>query len=1078
MSPPARTTAPPAPAAPTPIPPAPASAPGTPGALAAQVARTVTAPTPPLPEQAPAHELQLRGGEALEAPPDVLDYVRAGERRGAPVRVRAGTVAAGLLTVTATRDGHLRTTGPLQGIPLLMPLTEPLRAVGIEPVLAVRVGPKGTVTGFASLRTEGGAVVGSDDRLGQTLRKNAAAVGWQGLDRLRLPNVTNRLEGPTLVVGASNLRFGIAGFLDGEGAFEARNETVTFDATATGKVPGLAEIRIPIRREADGSLSGKVTVDLDDLKGFTGQVEASYAGGAVDIIGTVQYANEKFDGSVTIAATDRANAAQLTAAHTPAEVESAAPAVDGAAAPAATAPPAAAPATAPATGDEDAAPPGRVTAKPGPRVIVGWGTVTVQLAEWLTGEAAVVVDPDGDVTIVGKITPQMTKPLFEQEDHHQPLGSLQVSAGYGLPVVGNVGLFAKVGLAAEARIGPATIKDMEMTGTWSTKPSVLQSFGLTGTLNVSAYAGLRLTAEGGAKLTIADHDIKAGVGVSALAGIRGYVEATPRIGYRELADPQTGKRGEFFISGHLEIAAQPFLGLSGELFIELDSPWWSPAPDKRWPWPIGSLEYPLPGAFGIGADVEHVLGSGKVPQVTFGAVDFSAEKFMTDLVRDNVPPKRSQAAETKGTWAEPPAAEGAAPGAAAPAPPGALPTGAPGQPPAVTGKAAGGPGAEPPAAGGPSGRTEAEAKAVPRADQDARWKAATAALAREARASQGDPVDAGEITEVIRRLKAAGFTSVSGKRVGQSWELAATLNPTIKGNLKADPADPATVDVPDTPPPVAAAQQPRVLSSIQRGSKLRFRTGKRPVTLERFVGVTRVSGGRSETTWMAEYKEGGPNERQAALNARGQLLFELVEPAVVAHRDRKLTVENRTDKRGEHVEGEVGVSGPQPPKEDPPGVQILKNGPDDRWVRAHLLNGKLDGPGEAWNLAIAPERGVNIPMRDKYEKKLVEGARQGKRYWFSARVSYRDESETSEHIETLRARNAAFRVSDFPKAITIRYAEIITASGGDTRGATTPHRFLVRLPKEAEVHGSAPASPPPGAGVRVRKAADKPTAAG
>ena len=94
-----------------------------------------------------------------------------------------------------------------------------------------------------------------------------------------------------------------------------------------------------------------------------------------------------------------------------------------------------------------------------------------------------------------------------------------------------------------------------------------------------------------------------------------------------------------FIKGHAELAAQPFLALGGDLFVEVDSPWWSPLPDKKWTWPLGQLEYPLPGQFGIGADIDYVLGSKEYPQVTFSSAKFYSEKCMTDIMRGKAPPK-------------------------------------------------------------------------------------------------------------------------------------------------------------------------------------------------------------------------------------------------------------------------------------------------------------------------------------------------------------------------------------------------------------------------------------------------------
>ena len=206
----------------------------------------------------------------------------------------------------------------------------------------------------------------------------------------------------------------------------------------------------------------------------------------------------------------------------------------------------------------------------------------------MTGKATVIVDGEGNVTVVGEIAPPLRIEIFPQKDIVKPVFKLEARALYGVPVVGNIFVFANVGIDALAKFGPGTLYNMRIEGTYSTDPAVLDRFSISATLNISAFAGLRLRGEGGAGIEVLDHDIKAGVGVWALAGIRGYVKATPTIGYRELAAPVEGEEGQFFIKGHMELAAQPFLGLGGDLFVELDSPWWSPAPDKKWTWPIGS----------------------------------------------------------------------------------------------------------------------------------------------------------------------------------------------------------------------------------------------------------------------------------------------------------------------------------------------------------------------------------------------------------------------------------------------------------------------------------------------------------
>src|SRR5439155_13018751 len=171
--------------------------------------------------------------------------------------------------------------------------------------------------------------------------------------------------------------------------------------------------------------------------------------------------------------------------------------------------------------------------KPGPRALAGWGTVDFHLTEWLTGQAQVIIDNEGHITIAGKIAPPAEIELFKQRDYIKPIFKLEVRTLYGVPLVGNIFVFANIGMDALAKLGPGKIYNIVIEGRYSTDPKIFQEFSMAGSLNISAFAGVRLRGEGGAGVEILSHDIKAGVGVDALAGIKGYVEATPKIAYVE-----------------------------------------------------------------------------------------------------------------------------------------------------------------------------------------------------------------------------------------------------------------------------------------------------------------------------------------------------------------------------------------------------------------------------------------------------------------------------------------------------------------------------------------------------------------
>ncbi len=572
----------------------------------------------PPPAGAPAASVKgvSLGMAAFKPAPEIETLFGASGKADVPVYL--GNLAQGSIEVE--KQGTEYKTPKKQAIPIVLPALEPLRAAKVNPVLAVNI-TKSTVTGYLTIGTKDGPA-GDAAALMKEIKAHSREFGWAGINVGDLPNITSELKDGSLLFQVSDFPFKLGGFIDGKATFGLENEKVTFNGNANVKIGGAADATMEIKRDEKGVLAGKAEANITLAK-FDGKLNAEFVGGLVDIQGKVGYKTEKLSGEITILVTDAATANNIAKQQLPPEriIESAQQA------------------KAPASEAEGP--------KPGPRKLAGYGTLDFAFTDWFAGKATVIVDGKGDVTIIGKIAPPAEKELFAQKDYSKELIKAEIRAAYGVPLLGNIFLFANIGLFAEARIGPAKIYKIEIEGTYSTDPDVAKNIQLAASFNMSAYAGLKLRAEGGAGLELLGHDIKAGVGVNAIAGVKGYVDARPTIGYREKAAPKEGKKGEFFINGHMELAAQPFLGLGGDLFVELDSPWWSPIPDKKWTWPLGQLEYPLPGEFGLAADVDYVLGSKELPQIKFSEAKFDSSKFMTDIMRDQAPKKGGKGEQDK-----------------------------------------------------------------------------------------------------------------------------------------------------------------------------------------------------------------------------------------------------------------------------------------------------------------------------------------------------------------------------------------------------------------------------------------------
>jgi hypothetical protein len=624
---------------------------------------------------------------------NLAEEIKAAGRKGMDVNITAGKVAGAGVMKVREKDGVMESLKNAY-LPLNMPMFS-----AASPMLAVRLA-NGEVSGFGTIGQSN-----SPEAIPQWLRKNGKALGWlTGIDVENvLSKATNTFESGAFTFTLNGVKVKVGGFASATMDLGFTNMQPTAHVVADMDIHGVAKGSLDITLVED-KLSGEGAFGVS-FKGFAGEIAAKFQEGVLDVKGQVSYSGDRLSGSLMLVMTDKKTADNFAVTQ-----------LGGAPA-------------------EEAAPPEAVPAAEGkgPRGLAGMGTLTFNMTEWFAGSVNVIVDGKGCVTVVGKIAPPKEIVLFQQKDYSKELFKLEARAAYGIPVIGNVFVFANMALIAMAKVGPAKIYNIEVAGTYSNNPDIAKSISLSGSLNMSAYAGLRLRAEGGAGIELAGHDLKVGVGLNADAGVKGYVDARPTIGYR---DP-----GEFFFKGHMEIAAQPFLGLSGDLFVELDTPWWSPLSDKKWTWPIGALEYPLPGEFGIGADMEYVLGSGKVPEVTFSEAKFDGAKFMTDLVDDNVPAKSGAGdKEKQGKFVDGGAAAATPPAGAAP-------------PAAPPGKA-GGPPAKDAAGGAPGGKGKGKDKDKEKDKEDPQAMKNFAAAMQQVKAlEQHKPMTRDEITAAVESIK-------------------------------------------------------------------------------------------------------------------------------------------------------------------------------------------------------------------------------------------------------------------------------------------------------------------------------------
>jgi hypothetical protein len=544
----------------------------------------------------------------------VKDEIEAQRDKGLDVRVVVkGLTAEGRVKVRTDSRKNYVSFGK-GSMPLLNPWTEQLGGMHLN----FGVIKNEIVHGYASLKPRGGDTT---DWL-QALQKNSSVLGGLGLKVGHLPKSVNKFDAGKLTLGVSNLEVEVGGFVDALFNLSVENMgQPKIDATANIGIKGLAKGQLKLNNDA-GKLVGQVSLAID-YKAFSGEAKVIYkADGRVDVGGKAAYSADKLSGEIQFVATDleAANSFTKNAIAAAGGREN----VQQAAAPS--------PVPAPKEGQKK-------------RALAATGQLAFNLTNWFAGAVNVIVDGNGAITVIGKIAPPAEICLFTPKDWDHEIIKFEAKAYYGIPVVGDLNLFANISLHALATLGPAKIYNIEILGTYSTDPDVQKNIQISGSINISAYGGLKLRAEGGAGVEILDHDIKFGIGLAADVGVKAYADARPTIGYR---DP-----GVFYISGTLELAAQPVLGLGGDFFIALETPWWSPLSDDRWTWPLFSKEWPLADPIGISAAVkDYELGSHKVPEIELKKPEFDPSKFMTSMVDKTLPEKSGGAGAAHGTFKE------------------------------------------------------------------------------------------------------------------------------------------------------------------------------------------------------------------------------------------------------------------------------------------------------------------------------------------------------------------------------------------------------------------------------------------
>jgi hypothetical protein len=434
-------------------------------------------------------------------------------------------------------------------------------------------------------------------------------LNWRGLSSVEPMGVVNELKDGVLRFELTDFAFTLEDAFEGTGNFSVVDGTEKFSADALVRAEGVADTTIPLHHTPGASVFGTQPISLTlapkDAFGGTisGSLTANLANGVMDVVGTGRYTSRRLNGSFSIVLAPRPRAWMYVIQQLPA-------------------------------GGARNISTGDATAKG--LVVVGWGTLSFNINEWLTGNASVVVDPDGYITSHGMIRPAKTFEFLTDKEKYsdqKKIGEIPEKDVTLYPIlIGEVGGHAGAELWAHGRVGPASIYGLEVEGQFSTRPGTVFEGRITGRANLSAnasleakiYAGLHVSVIRGGHVKVA----KIVVTVVGKATVRAYVELQPTFSREAGSKPD---EAQYRITSTLTAAAAVTLGLSGTVNFSI----LNVGPTIN----VGKFEYPV-GSLGISGTISHVLGSHAPIEVDWGAAEFEPERFkgfLTQLLDKDAP---------------------------------------------------------------------------------------------------------------------------------------------------------------------------------------------------------------------------------------------------------------------------------------------------------------------------------------------------------------------------------------------------------------------------------------------------------
>jgi len=267
----------------------------------------------------------------------------------------------------------------------------------------------------------------------------------------------------------------------------------------------------------------------------------------------------------------------------------------------------------------------------------GSGAVTAQIAPRLQGTLTATILPEGGVDVSGAI--EVTEPL--ELFPEQKLDKELFKYAQNIPLWAILVAVIRVRAGVRAGVGPGVFRNIKVEGSYTVGAAESDpSFAISGEVYIPAYVEGYVALGAGLGLDVVLGALTGGIEVVGSAGLYGAISVIPALTYAD---------GDWGIEGTATLAAGARLTLGVNAWAEIEAAWITVWEEE---WKLAEYVAPVGPDLALQAKMNYRFGSPAPPEITFDSSDIDAESLIQGAIpKDGPPASGAKAAlDNKAEW--------------------------------------------------------------------------------------------------------------------------------------------------------------------------------------------------------------------------------------------------------------------------------------------------------------------------------------------------------------------------------------------------------------------------------------------